>query len=120
MRLGVAADVVLVGAVWQHVAPPDRARAFRKLVMLLGLGRLLLMTLRQGPDDGRGFHEVSGDAIEPLARDHGLEVVLRFRAEHTLGRPEVRWRNLALRLPDDWTGAIRSSDVSSVSVRCQH
>ena len=106
LRLGVAADVVLVSAVWQHVAPGDRARAFRKLVTLLGSGGLLVMTLRQGPDDGRGTHAVTGDEVERLARDHGLEVVRRVEAEDALGRPEVRWTNLALRLPDDGTGAL--------------
>ena len=28
-KLGLAADVVLLSAVWQHIAPPDRTRAFR-------------------------------------------------------------------------------------------
>ena len=106
LRLGIAADVVLVGAVWQHIASADRARAFRKLVTLLGSGGLLVMTLQRGPDDGRGFHEVSADEVERLARDHGLEVVRRLEAEDALGRPEVRWTNLALRLPDDGTGAL--------------
>ena len=106
LRLGLAADVVLASAVWQHVLPVDRARAFRKLVTLLGSGGLLVMTLRRGPDDGRGFHEVSGDEVERLARDHGLEVVRRLEVEDALGRPEVRWTNIALRLPDDGTGAL--------------
>ena len=106
LRLGIAADVVLVGAVWQHMAPADRARAFRKLVTLLGSGGLLVMTLRRGPDDGRGFHQVSADEVERLARDHGLEVVRRLDAEDALGHPEVQWTNLALRLPDDGTGAL--------------
>ena len=106
LRLGIAADIVLVSAVWQHVAPGDRARAFRKLVTLLGSGGLLIMTLRQGSDDGRGFHAVTGDEVERLARDHGLEVVRRIEVEDALGRPEVRWTNVALRLPDDGTGAL--------------
>ena len=63
------------------------------------------MTLQRGPDDGRGSHQVSADEVERLARDHGLEVVRRLEAEDALGRPEVRWTNLALRLPDD-TGAL--------------
>ncbi len=106
LRLGIAADVVLVGAVWQHVAPADRARAFRKLVTLLASGGFLVMTLRRGPDDSRGFHETSGDEVERLARDHGLEVVRRLEADDGPSRPDVRWTNLALRLPDDGTGAL--------------
>ncbi len=106
LRLGLAADVVLAGAVWQHVAPADRARAFRKLVTLLGSGGLLVMTLRRGSGRRPRLHEVSADEVERLARDHGLEVVRRVEAEDALGRPEVRWTNLAFRLPDDGTGAL--------------
>ncbi len=105
-RAGITADVVLANAVWQHVAPGDRSRAFRKLATLLGPGGLLVMTLRQGPDDGRGAHAVDGDEIERLARDHGLQVVRRLDAADALGRTEVSWTNIALRLPDDGTGAL--------------
>ncbi len=55
-RLGLAADVVLLGAVWQHLAPIDRPRAFRKMVGLLRSGGVLALTLRHGPDDGRGAY----------------------------------------------------------------
>ena len=34
-RLGLAFDLVLLSAVWMHVPPPFRPRAFRKLVTLL-------------------------------------------------------------------------------------
>ena len=33
-RSGLSADMILLSAVWQHVAPADRASAFRKLVTL--------------------------------------------------------------------------------------
>lgn len=48
---GLSFDVILVSAVWMHLAPTDRARAFRKLITLLKPGGLLAITLRQGPDD---------------------------------------------------------------------
>jgi hypothetical protein len=32
IRLGIAADVVFLGAIWMHVRKEDRLRAFRKLV----------------------------------------------------------------------------------------
>jgi hypothetical protein len=106
LRLGLGADVVLLSAVWQHVAPADRPRAFRKLVTLLKSGGLLVVTLRHGPDDGRDGHEVSSDEIELLARNHGLQIVRRVETADALGRQEVRWTNFALRLPDDGTGAL--------------
>ena len=71
---GITVDVVSLSAVWQHVAPADRHWAFRKLVGLLRSGgRLLVITLRHGLDDGRGGHPVSLSEVESLARDHGMQ-----------------------------------------------
>lgn len=47
--LGLAYNLVLLSAVWQHVAPTDRPRAFRKLATLMKPGGVLVMTLRHGP-----------------------------------------------------------------------
>lgn len=44
--LGLAADLILVSGVWQHVTLPDRPRAFRKLAALLRSGGVLAITLR--------------------------------------------------------------------------
>ena len=106
LRLGLAADVIHLGAVWQHVAPADRPRAFRKLVGLLRSGGLLALTLRHGPDDGRGTHPVSLEEVERLAREHGMAVVRVHHSPDRMGRTEVSWTNVALRLPDDGTGAL--------------
>ena len=106
LRTGLSADVVILNGVWQHVSPSDRARAFRKLVTVLKPSGLLAITLRHGPNDGRGAHEVSADEIEALARDHGMQVAVRVSAADFLGRPDVNWTQIALRLPDDGTGAL--------------
>ncbi|WP_407927934.1 methyltransferase domain-containing protein [Belnapia arida] len=105
-RSGVAADVVSLSAVWQHVNPADRPRAFRKLVGLLRSGGLLVVTLRHGPDDGRGAHPVSLAEIEALARSHGMQVVRAVPSPNLQGRPEISWTAVVLRLPDDGTGAL--------------
>lgn len=106
-RLGIAADVVFLSAVWMHVLPGDRSRAFRKIVSLLKSGGLLVLTLRHGPAElERGMHPVSLDEVERLARDHGLAVVRVQRAEDQLRRADVSWTQIALRLPDDGTDAL--------------
>ena len=90
-----------------HVAPSDRARAFRKLITLLKPGGLLAITLRTGPaEPERGFHPVSQDEVRRLTRDHGAFVERQSRAEDHLGRSDVQWTHLAIRLPDDGTGAL--------------
>ncbi len=105
-RAGVTADLVLASAVWQHVAPADRPRALRKLAGLLRPGGLLALTLRHGPDDGRGGHPVSLAEVEALARDHGVAVLRAVPSPDLQGRPDVSWTAVALRLPDDGTGAL--------------
>jgi len=88
-RIGLVADLVSMNAVWQHVAPADRPRAFRKLVGLLRSGGLLAMTLRHGPDDGRGAYPVGLAEVEALARDHGLQVVRTVVVADLMGRLDV-------------------------------
>ena len=46
--LGRRFDLVLLSAVWMHVAPKGRERAFRILSELLGPSGLLVITLRRG------------------------------------------------------------------------
>jgi len=107
LRLGLAADVILLSGVWQHLPPADRPRAFRKLVTLMKSGGLLAITLRHGPaEPERCMHDTSPEEIERLARAHGLEVVHTSSAPDVMGRAGVRWTRLALRLPDDGTGAL--------------
>ena len=60
LRLGLAFDVILLSAVWQHVIPADRSRALRKLLGLLRPGGVLAVTLRHGPVElDRPMHPVS-------------------------------------------------------------
>jgi SAM-dependent methyltransferase len=107
IRAGLSADVILLSAVWMHVRPTDRPRAFRKLVSLLRPGGLLAITLRDGPEEpGRGMHPVSLPEIERLAADHGLAIVRVHRQPDLRGRPNLSWTCVAIRLPDDGTGAL--------------
>lgn len=106
-KAGLSFDVILLSAVWMHVAPSQRVKAFRKLITLLKPGGMLAITLRRGPaEPERGLHPASADEVRMLARNHGAFVELEDAADDHLGRPEVRWTHLAIRLPDDGTGAL--------------
>ena len=100
-------DLILVSGVWQHVAKSDRKRAFRKTINLLKSGGVLAISLRHGPElPERQTYAVSAEEIESLARDHGAFVVHKDEVEDGLRREGVSWTNLAIRFPDDGTGAL--------------
>ena len=106
IRNGFSFDFILLNASWMHVAPSDRRRAFRKLVTLLKPGGVIAFTLRDPVEADRSMHEVSAEEIERLARQHGAFVELRCDGSDLLDRIGVGWKHLAVRVPDDGTGAL--------------
>ena len=107
LKGGLCYDVILLSAVWMHVVPSHRTRAFRRLVALLNPGGLIYITLRHGPHEAvSGFWEVSDDEIFQLAQEHGLFEVERTTADDLLGREGVTWTRFILRSPDEGTGAL--------------
>jgi SAM-dependent methyltransferase len=107
VRLGGGFDLILLSAVWMHVALHDRQRAFRKLVSMLNPGGRMALTLRQGPaEPERYLYECSQAEIERLAQAHGAYVEYVSVAPDQLGRKDVSWVHMLIRLPDDGTGAL--------------
>src|SRR3954464_1614441 len=105
--LGLAFDLILLSAVWMHVPPSTRARAFRKLATLLKPGGVILMSLREGPSEpDRPMWPVPPGEVEAFARMHGLAVLRSVSTADQLGRANVRWTGMCLRLPDDGAGAL--------------
>lgn len=101
-RLGLSYDLILLSAVWMHLPPVERPRAFRKLGTLLKPGGVLVLTLRGGPGEpGRGMYPTSLGEIEGLAREHGLAVLRALDEPDRLGRVNIAWISVVLRLPDD-------------------
>ena len=106
-RLGLFFDFILLSAVWMHLPIHDRPRAFRKLINLLKPGGFLAITLRKGAlDQEREFYDVSVEELEKLARDHGAYVAKVVNATDALGRTDVQWIQVVIRLPDDGTGSL--------------
>lgn len=106
-RLGLGFDVILLSAVWMHLPEGQRPRAFRKLITLLKPGGLLALTLRLGPaEPERGLRAVSVAELQQLAAAHGAYVEHVSESPDALGRAEVSWAEVAIRLPDDGTGAL--------------
>lgn len=70
-------------------------------------GGVLAISLRNGPaEPARGIHPVSLAEVETLVREHGAFVERKAASDDRLGRAEIHWTHIALRLPDDGTGAL--------------
>ncbi|MGR5176868.1 class I SAM-dependent methyltransferase [Vibrio mediterranei] len=103
--LGIRFDVILVSAVWMHVAPSARSRAFRKLSNLLAPNGRLVITLRHGSfADDRISYPVSVAEIEKYAKDTALLIKDIRDSDDSLKRAQVTWQTVVLSLPDDGSG----------------
>ena len=107
--LGRRFDLILLSAVWMHLASSTRERAFRILSELLNPSGILVISLRHGSDENenrdRGFHVVSADELIGYARDRAIS--LRGQYSHAdLTREHVRWETLAFVMPDDGSGSL--------------
>jgi len=99
--------LIIVSAVFMHLPPSQQERAFRVLSDLLAPGGILVITLRTGPRlDGRSFHPVNSDELRQFASRRAVDAVLAAQSRDVLGRPEVTWRTLVFRMPDDGTGGL--------------
>jgi protein-L-isoaspartate O-methyltransferase len=106
--LQIKFDLILLSAVWMHIAPYSRERAFRKLSSLLKPNGKLVISLRHGEcHDERVMYEVSTSEQVQLASKFGLsyELATSQMATDKLGRDGVSWQTVVLTLPDDGTGA---------------
>ena len=93
-------DVVLLSAVWMHLAPEERPGAMRRLAGLLAPGGLLLITLRRGePPVDRRMFDIPPEEVADQGAEAGLRL-LRTVAEGAdrLGRDAVRWHAVVLQL----------------------
>lgn len=97
--------LILMSAVWMHLPPAQHARAMRIVSELLAPGGLLVITLRQGPDEHGRFHPVSADEVIALAHERAL--ILNKREQHPDSRRAgIDWDVLVFQLPDDGTGSL--------------
>ncbi len=104
-QLGMRFDVILVSAVWMHLAPSNRARAFRKLSNLLRPNGRLVLTVKHGEtDDSRGQYQVSVEEIEQFAKDAALLVQSKTKSADSLSRESLSWSTVVLSLPEDGSG----------------
>ncbi|MEZ5503364.1 MAG: class I SAM-dependent methyltransferase [Halioglobus sp.] len=107
--LGHRFDLILLSAVWMHVPPTKRERAFRILSELLKPAGVLVITLRHGIDEQenlqRGFHAVPAEEVLEFAKRRAVALTGRFSVPDQ-SRSHVSWETLVFNLPDDGTGSL--------------
>lgn len=109
LSLGMRFNLILVSAVWMHLAMSQRERAFRKLSNLLAPNGKLVISLRHGSfTDGREGYPVSVEELEKLAKDHALQIQLVSDSPDHLNRNDVYWQTVVLSLPDDSSGNLKT------------
>lgn len=102
LKQGEQFDLILLGAVWQHVPPKSRKDAFNKMASHLKPGGMIYVLLREGPPPAdRKMYRVSEKAAARLARANGLQPVALAAGQGAdlLGRGGVRWTSFAARKP---------------------
>lgn len=106
-RKEISFDLILLSAVWMHIPDAQRARSLRKLANLLKPGGLLVISLRHGESgDERNMYEVSSDALAQMSTKLGLSpLLITDKKPDVIGRADVSWQTVVLKLPDDGSGA---------------
>ncbi len=95
--LGLKFDFILLSAVWMHVPPRQRRRAFSSLIQLLGSSSRLAISLRIGPPDReRLMYRVNVSEVTQLGQEHGLTTARISEAKDRLGRTELYWVTVVL------------------------
>jgi SAM-dependent methyltransferase len=106
--LNLQFHTILVSAVWMHIAPSERERAFRKMANLLAPGGRLVLTLRYGNfSDGRQSYDVSVDEVASLSKKFGLVLChVSALSDDSAGRAGIQWQSVVLELPDDGSASL--------------
>ncbi|WP_050524409.1 class I SAM-dependent methyltransferase [Pseudorhodobacter wandonensis] len=90
-------DVVVLSAVWMHIAKEDREAAVASIATLVKPGGAVYITLRLGPaDPARAIHEVSMDELMDLATRFGFHLERLETRPDLLGRGDITWQSAVL------------------------
>jgi len=90
-------DVIILSAVWMHIAPADRIIAEQRLIELLAPKGIIYITLRVGPAASeRGMYRTASTTFQRMGRRFHLKRI-DLGVEHDLmGRPGITWRTIVL------------------------
>ncbi len=94
-------EVIVLSAVWMHLAPKDRKPAFERIIDLLNPDGLLYLTLRHGPFEAvDGFWDIADAEVKSLAQQHELIELLHVTEADQMGRSDITWGKFIYRKPN--------------------
>ena len=94
-------DIVVVNGVWAHIPIDRRQRAMDRLLDMVRPGGRLYMAFRDGPADlSRSVYAAPVNEIRRLARGSGVSVQELPSQPDLIGRPDVLWRSVVIRIAD--------------------
>ena len=100
---GEAFDMVMMNAVWMHLAAEERAIGMGRVAALLAPGGRLFMSLRHGPiPEGRRMFDVTGEETIALAATYGLRPLSHVRRNSIMAENKARgveWTALVFEYP---------------------
>lgn len=103
-------DMILLSAVWMHLKPEERPEALHNILKVARQGAVILITLRHGPSpENRPMFEVSAEELRHLAAYELTEYehVVDKASDDKLGRSDVWWDNVWLKLSDTHEDILR-------------
>ncbi|MCG6493743.1 bifunctional 2-polyprenyl-6-hydroxyphenol methylase/3-demethylubiquinol 3-O-methyltransferase UbiG [Kitasatospora sp. A2-31] len=93
-------DLILLSAVWMHLADHERPSAMATLARLIAPGGRVLLSLRHGPvPPGRRMFEITPEETVELARARGLDLLHVTERTDLHDRPGVSWHLLGFESP---------------------
>lgn len=91
-------DLLLLSAVWMHVAPAEEETALAALAELSAPKGLLSVSVRMGGDEKRrGFHSADIEHLTQTADRFGFTPVAQKMSPDRFDRPQVAWTRVLLR-----------------------
>ena len=93
-------DLILLSAVWMHLAAEERTRAMARVSAMLRANGVMALSLRHGPiPPGRIMFDVTPEETIALAAAQGLKPIYSGERPGRLDQPGVWWNRLAFRRP---------------------
>ncbi len=91
-------ELLLLSAVWMHVAPPLEKTALAALAELAAPKAVMSVSVRMGGDDTRrGFYSSDISLLKKAADQSGFTLVVEGMSHDRFDRPDVAWTGLVFR-----------------------